>query len=243
MKRNLLNKSIDEINKVLQREYIKVSERLIGYLLEMYVQIIGEGTTPLHSHLYQYNRYYEILNKIQKELADLGIRENKILDTRLTELYLRNTEVIGEQFNLGTYINRLEIQNIIRRDWVGDGMNYSDRIWKDKQQLAAALQEQLIECVATGQSPDKMTKRIMERFDVSYGNAKRLAVTEMSHTYNESALNKYIQAGITKVKILNNDKNVCEVCRGYKNKVFPIYSCPVLPVHPNCKCTYTAVVE
>lgn len=83
----------------------------------------------------------------------------------------------------------------------------------------------------------------MERFDVSYNNAKRLAITEMAHTYNESTLNKYIQAGVTKVKILNNDENVCEICKGYKNKIYPINSCPMIPAHPYCKCTYTAVVE
>ena len=116
MKRTLLDKSIDEINKVLQQEYLKLSDKLIGYLLELYVQILGEDGKPLHSHLYQYNRYYEMLGKIQQELASFGIKEKKIFDTRLTDLYLKNSEVIGEQFNLGTYINRAEVENIIRRD-------------------------------------------------------------------------------------------------------------------------------
>lgn len=116
MKRTLLDKSIDEINKVLQQEYLKLSDKLIGYLLELYVQILGEDGKPLHSHLYQYNRYYEMLGKIQQELASFGIKEKKIFDTRLTDLYLKNSEVIGEQFNLGTYINKAEVENIIRRD-------------------------------------------------------------------------------------------------------------------------------
>lgn len=128
MKRNLLNLSIDEINKVLKKEYLRLSDKLISYLMELYAQIIAEGTDALHSHLYSYNRYYDMVNKIQEELAKLGIKENKIFDERLTELYLKNSEVIGEQFHLGTYINRSEIINIIRRDWVGDSMNYSDRI-------------------------------------------------------------------------------------------------------------------
>lgn len=243
MKRNLLNLSIDELNKVLQKEYLKLAEKLISYLLELYVQIIEEGTDALHSHLYSYNRYYEMLGKIEQELAKFGIKENKIFDERLTDLYQRNSEVIGESFHLGTYINKEEIKNIIRRDWVGDGMNYSYRIWKDKQKLAETLQSELVECVGTGASPEKMTKRLMERFSVSYSNAKRLAITEMAHCYNESALNKYIQAGITKVKILNNDPNICDICKEYRGKVYPIDECPMLPAHPYCKCTYTAVVE
>jgi len=243
MKRNLLNLSIDEINKVLKKEYLRLSDKLISYLMELYAQIIAEGTDALHSHLYSYNRYYDMVNKIQEELAKLGIKENKIFDERLTELYLKNSKVIGEQFHLGTYINRSEIINIIRRDWAGDSMNYSDRIWKDKRRLAEVLQEELVEAVGTGKSPDKVVKTLMEKLDASYSNAKRLAITEMSHCYNESALNKYRQAGITHVKILNNDENVCEVCKEYKNKIYPIDSCPLLPVHPNCKCTYLAVID
>ena len=244
MKRTLLDKSIDEINVLLQREYLKLSKKLIDKLMEMYAQIVIEGADALHSHLYSYNKYYEVLNKIQKELMALGSKENIIFNDCLTKLYQDNLEVIGEQFPAGTYINKAELETIIKRDWVGDGQNYSDRIWKDKRRLAETLQEELFEGVATGKSPEKMTKVLMERFSVSYSNAKRLAVTEMSHVYNESALRKYRQAGITKVKILGtNDERECEICKEYHKKIYPIDSCPMLPLHCNCRCVYTAAID
>ena len=77
MKRTLLNRSIDELETILQREYLKLSDKLMSYLLELYVSILGEGGVPLHSHLYQFNKYYEMLNKVQDELMKLGLRENK----------------------------------------------------------------------------------------------------------------------------------------------------------------------
>lgn len=116
MKRNLLNSSIDELNKVLQREYKKLADKLISYLVQLYAQIIAEGPTALHSHLYSYNRYYEMLNKIQSELVAFGSKENKIFEDHLTKLYQDNLEVIGEQFPAGTYINKAELETIIRRD-------------------------------------------------------------------------------------------------------------------------------
>ena len=67
IKRTLLNRSIDELETILQREYLKLSDKLMSYLLDLYVSILGEGGTPLHSHLYQFNKYYEMLNKIQTE--------------------------------------------------------------------------------------------------------------------------------------------------------------------------------
>ena len=244
MKRTILDSSIDEINKVLQKEYLKLSDTLLNYLMDIYITILGEDGKPLKSHLYQYNRYYEMLNKIQQELSKLGVKENRIFDDRLVDLYRKNSEIIGEQFNLGSNLRTNDILSIVKTDWVGDGSNYSDRIWKDKRKLAQTLQEELIECVGTGSSPDKMKKRLMERFNVSYHNADRLARTELAHVYNQSTLDRYVQAGVNKVKILEtDDEHTCEECRKLNKKIFPIATVPKLPIHPSCRGTYTAVIE
>jgi len=244
MKRTLLNISIDELEKILQKEYLRLSDKLMSYLLELYVSILGENGEPLHSHLYQFNKYYEMLNKVQEELTKLGIRENRIFDDRLVKLYEDNSQIIGKQFNLGSDIRTRDVISIVKVDWVGDGMNYSDRIWNDKRKLANTIEEQLVECVATGKSPDKFAKVLMERFNVSYNNARRLARTEMAHTYNQAALDRYRQAGINEVQILEViDDHTCEECRKLDKKIFPINTVPLLPVHPNCRGTYLAVID
>ncbi len=243
IKRTLLNKSIDELETILQSEYLKLSDKLVSYLLDLYVQIIAEEV-PLHSHLYSFNKYYEMLNKVQSELASLGIKENKLFDERLVKLYKDNCLEIGKQFHLGTDIRTRDVLSIVKTDWVGDGQNYSDRIWKDKRRLAETIQEELTECVSLGKSPDKFTKVLMERFNVSYNNARRLARTEMAHVYNQSTLDKYRQAGIDKVQILEaDDARTCEECRKLNKLIFPINEVPLLPIHPNCRGTYLAVIE
>lgn len=215
----------------------------MSYLMDLYISILDEGV-PLHSHLYQFNRYYEMVNKIQTELTTLGIRENRLFDERLTKLYQDNIELLGEQLDLSSYVRTQDLLNLVKRDWVGDGMNYSDRIWKDKRQLANVLQEEIVECVVTGKSPDKAKKILMEKFDVSYHNADRLIRTEMAHVYNQSTLDKYKQAGITEVQILEtDDEHTCEECRKLNKKIFPINEVPLLPIHPNCRGTYLAVIK
>ena len=85
----------------------------------------------------------------------------------------------------------------------------------------------------------------MERFNVSYNNARRLARTEMSHIYNQSTLDKYKQAGVTKVKILTakHGDHVCDVCESYEGKIYPIDKVPKIPCSDcteQCGCTYMA---
>ena len=82
----------------------------------------------------------------------------------------------------------------------------------------------------------------MNDFGVSFHNAQTLARTELAHIQNQSTLDKYKQAGVSEVRILV-DEGCCENCESHKNQVYPIDSAPVLPEHPNCKCTYLAVIN
>ena len=244
IKRTILKSSIDELETILKKEYLRLSDKLVSYLLDLYISILGEDGKPLHSHLYQYNKYYEMLNKVQNELMQLGLKENRIFDDRLINLYEENCKILNKQFNLAIDIRTKDVLSIVKTDWVGDGANYSDRIWKDKRRLAETIQEELVECVSLGKSPDKFTKVLMERFNVSYNNARRLARTEMAHVYNQSTLDKYKQAGITEVQILETiDEHTCEECRKLDKKIYPIDTVPQLPVHPNCRGTYLAVIK
>lgn len=102
----------------------------------------------------------------------------------------------------------------------------------------------MAECIVTGKSPDKAKKILMEKFDVSYHNADRLIRTEMAHVYNQSTLDKYRQAGITEVQVIEtDDARTCEECRKLNKKIFPINEVPLLPLHPNCRGVYLAVIK
>ena len=116
MKRTILKSSIDELETLLQKEYIRLSDKLVSYLLDLYISILGENGTPLHSHLYSYNRYYEMLNKVQNEVLKLGLKENRLFDDRLIKLYEDNCKIIGKQFNLATDIRTRDVLSIVKTD-------------------------------------------------------------------------------------------------------------------------------
>ena len=116
IKKTILNKSIDELETILQKEYLRLSDKLMSYLLELYISILGEDGKPLHSHLYQFNKYYDMLNKVQDELLQLGIRENRIFDDRLVNLYKENCRILEKQFNLATDIRTKDVLSIVKTD-------------------------------------------------------------------------------------------------------------------------------
>ncbi len=191
----------------------------------------------LVSHLYQYNRYYEIMNLIEQESARLGKKEESLFRRELTGVYEFNRKLIDPTFNVA--LNKGAIDEAINRYWLEDV--WSNRIWKNTNQLAERVRENLIDAFTTGSGTEQFTKNLMREFGVSYNNAKRLAVTEMAHTSTMSTVDGYVQMGVTKYKVLT-EKDCCEVCEELNGKVFDINDdTGYVPLHPNCRCSIVAV--
>ena len=237
-----LNRSIDLLNNELMRCYSLSQDRIIKEMIRLYLEIMEDNDGKvLVSHLYQYNRYYELMNKITEELNKLGLKEKNIFENEFKRLYVQNQVTIGESFNLSSEINYSEVENAINEIWLNDGKNWSDRIWADKAKLTERLRESMIDSLATGSGTNHLTKTLIDDFNVSFHNAQTLARTELAHIQNKSTLDKFTKEGITKVRILV-DKNCCKECTDNAGKVFDITTAPTLPVHPNCRCTYVAVI-
>ena len=54
----------------------------------------------LISDLYKYNRYYDLINSINKELLALGQKEVKICNTALITMYEANAKIIDKSLNI-----------------------------------------------------------------------------------------------------------------------------------------------
>ena len=228
----LLDQAIDHINEELKRCYKYSYDRVASAIEKIYLEIMEDNDGKiLVSHLYQYNRYFEILNKINIELRKLGLKEEVFMKDELQRVYIQNQATINASFNLSSEINYKEVEEAINRIWVDDGKNWSDRIWADKEKLTERLRENIIDCFASGASPSKLTKSLMDSFSVSYHNAQTLCRTELAHIQNVSTLDTYKKDGITNVRVLV-DKNCCEECNKHIGQTYPIDVAPVLPEHP-----------
>lgn len=136
--------------------------------------------------------------------------------------------------------------------------------------LRANVKKTITKRIATGENPYNVANELLElgvtRLPGSTFTPKQRAVmiakTEVSRAQNTGILQSYVNEGYTEVKILTaEDGHVCRLClenayefnsdeiiydnRG-KDRVHRIRdmnSSSWVPLHPNCRCTYTAVWE
>jgi SPP1 gp7 family putative phage head morphogenesis protein len=120
------------------------------------------------------------------------------------------------------------------------GKNYSQRIWGNTDILANSLSEILGGAMLSGQSLERTSKQIRDRFNVSKYYAERLIRTETNHFNNEADAMAYEEMGLDKyVFVATLDSRTSEICQHMDNKVFKYKErqegVNFPPLHPNCR--------
>ena len=120
------------------------------------------------------------------------------------------------------------------------GKNYSQRIWGNTDLLAESLSEILGGALMSGQSIEKTSRQLRERFDVSKYYADRLIRTETNHFNNEADAMAYDEMGLDQYVFLATlDTRTSTICQKLDNEVFPLAERKVgvnyPPMHPNCR--------
>ena len=94
------------------------------------------------------------------------------------------------------------------------GKNFSERIWGNTDILAKQLKEKLAVAIAAGQSLEKTSRDIRERFGVQKYYADRLIRTESNYFHNMAALDSYRAMGIEEFQFVATlDMRTSEVCQ------------------------------
>ena len=127
---------------------------------------------------------------------------------------------------------------LLNEQW--SGLNYSQRIWGNTDILADSLSQVLGGALLSGQSIEKTTKQIKDRFNVSKYYAERLVRTETNHFNNEADAMAYEEMGVNKyVFVATLDSRTSEICQSHDNKVYNYKDKEVgvnyPPLHPNCR--------
>lgn len=144
---------------------------------------------------------------------------------------------LGYDFSFNKIDNNT-INLLLNEKW--SGLNYSQRIWKNTDYLAEALSYTIGGAMLSGQSIEKTTRQIKERFNVSKYYAERLVRTETNHFNNEADAMAYESMGIKKyVFVATLDNRTSEICQSHDNKVYNFKDKEVgvnyPPLHPNCR--------
>lgn len=206
---------------------------------------MGEGREPTPADLYKLDKYWKLQAETQKELSALGDKQHILLSQQFIKEYegiYELTAIPGQQAY--TTMDKAKVEEMINRIWCADGKSWSERIWKNVEDLQQTLNDNLLHCVLTGNPSSELKKLLQKDFGVSFNRADTLVRTELAHIQVEAARQRYEDYGIKQVEILaDKDERRCDYCGSLHGKRYSIYAKVPLPAHPRCRCDIIPVVE
>lgn len=111
--------------------------------------------------------------------------------------------------------------------------------------IMPSLKFEISQGLQNGESINQITNRMSKTFEGTRAEMERIARTETQRAANEGRLSTYEQNSITKVEFLvTDDDKTCAECLSFDGKIMTIDEARALiPVHPNCRCTWMPVVS
>lgn len=172
---------------------------------------------------------------------DLALSEFEIIDKHLTESIRRENLFSAGVLNMtiGSFeASKVSADTIIYANFYGS--NWSTNIWTRQNELRDIVKKGVADTVLRGKGTNVLINNLRKEFDVSYGYARRLAVTESARVYSEAQKANYEVNGVEEFEIMTELK-ACQICQPFNGKIFKVSELvPALnapPFHPNCRCT------
>ena len=146
---------------------------------------------------------------------------------------------MGVHYNLATTDPR-RIDAIINRPWADDGKTFSERLWRDKDKLVNALQQEMTQAVTRGDELGDAVKNISKRMGAAKSSAARLVMTESAFISGRAQRDCFKDLGVDKYEyVATLDRKTSETCRALDGKVFDIDDCKpgtnAPPMHCWCR--------
>ena len=182
-----------------------------------------------------------------KNLYKLGTETEKSITEFLTDAYkdnyYKNLFDVGKSINIKSSaieVDDKKISKVLNASW--SGKNYSERIWKNTDNLAKLIKHEITDGFHRGVSIQKMSNLVQERMNVGRYEATRLVRTEMNYVQNQASLDSIKEAEMKYYIFLATlDKKTSTVCRAHDRKVYPVDSATpgtnMPPLHPHCRST------
>ncbi len=243
--KELLNKLNEEKEKLTNANLPKE----VSDTIEKNIKLIEESLKMKSKS--GYITHLEMMQERVNSLALSVANENQInmydyLAKEYTDDYFRGVFRVQQGMGFGKDFvspNPKLIQNVIMRSYAGS--SFSKRIWKDANKLGNTLKDTLTKGFIRGDSIDTMTKRLLERVDVSKSHARTLIRTESARVCEEATKDAYKECGIEQyIYLATLDRKTSLICQELDMKSFPLKDAKVgenyPPMHPNCRSTTMA---
>ena len=203
-------------------QYIKIGEQ--ANLSAEWLKKLENASAKFHV-----SRLEAIQTQIQQQIELLYGNQLDGLDSLLKKIagdgYTQSAFAIQKGIGLGwdiTALNQKKLETLLSKPWTTDGRTFSDRIWSKKKELVGSVQKELTQGLLRGDSPQKITDAIKNRFNVSRYQAGRLVHTETTYFNAISTKQAYQDLGVEKIEILETlDSHTCEICQPLDGVVIP----------------------
>ena len=172
---------------------------------------------------------------------DLALSEFEIIDRHLIESIRRENLFSAGVLNmtLGSFeSSKISADSIVYANF--NNATWSSRVWERQNELRNIVKKGVADTVLRGKGTNVLINSLKKEFDVSYGYARRLAVTESARVYSEAQSANYEANGVEWYEVMTELK-ACPICQPFNGKIFKVSELvPALnapPFHPNCRCT------
>lgn len=238
--RNLLQHLSDEDIKLLMERMDDFAEKYPQYASLM----------PVRESIYRLDRMQGLQYSVYMAEAEIAGYTDDQMKPYLTKLSQQGLNYGMETLGFGKNfysINSDVVKQFVDVPWC-NGENFSTRIWGNTQKLAQILSTDIAQGFARGDSYDKLTRNLQQRFGrVNRRDAYRLIYTEGTYVMAESSMQPFTE-DFSQYRISTvGDSRVCPVCRGISEKVFEISErqpgVNFPPFHPWCRCSFEIVVD
>lgn len=243
----LTKKNIEQVERQLGKYYFETQRKVIGQFQSTYNKILSskaEGREPTPADLYKLDTYWKMQAQLAEELVKMGNAQALVLNHAFILEYKQIYEATALKDNL--FFGEIDTdaaQAMINHIWCADGLNWSERIWKNTNELKWALNDELLQCLVAGRNPDYLKERLMAQFGASYNRADALVRTEMAHIQTQAAQQRYIDAGVEYVQVwADKDERQCDICGELHQKMYKVGEKLPIPAHPRCRCCIVPVV-
>lgn len=241
--------NLEERNRELLNIYQTASKNVRNELYELAEKYSKDGVLS-RTEMYREKHLKELEAKYIAIAEELGEKVEQTATNNMIAAFqnvytltMDNLEV--QEFSIPA---KKTMNAILREPWKGS--NFSNRLWGgdgtagQMQKLVRALDSVLVYGLQTGKSVTQMAVELNNVMHKGFNTALTLVRSESIHYMNQAALMGYKDAGIMYVQILAAvDERTCEDCGKYHEKIYPIDKCPILPFHPNCRCTIIPVTD
>lgn len=235
--------STEEKNRKLIELYQDASRKIREELYELAEQLSKNGTLS-RTEMYRQQHLQKLEKKYRKILYELAEKTEEFAKENMEQGMRKVCEQISIALDVPEFSlpDKELMQKLIEEPWRNG--NFSERLWKNQKKLMKALKNVLVIGIQQGKNITDMAVELNTVMGKGFYAAHRLVRTETMHCLNQSCLQRYKDAEIKKVRFwAAKDERTCEICGAMHGKEYNIEKAPVLPVHPNCRCTYLPVIE